>query len=103
MYADRDFTATGSDETEIYTFDFVNTLGAAEVITSSVWTVSVKVGKDAQASTRLVGPAVINATATSQLIGPLVNGATYRITATITTNYGQTLSLFAHLSCVAPK
>lgn len=107
MYVGRDFDPAGSDESDMFGFDFVNDLeggGSAETLTSTTWTIAVLVGTDAAVATRLVGAATLVTpngslfqTATQQRVAGLLPNVTYVLKAVVGTTLGNTLNLWTHI------
>jgi hypothetical protein len=77
-------------ESELFTFDFSQVLGASETISTAVCTVIVMSGTDASPSSILVGSSVISGKTASQRIANGVSEVTYRLIMTITTSLGNT-------------
>ena len=90
-------------ETSTFTFDFAALLGTGETISTATWSIAALVGFDTAPLSRLIGSPQITGTQVLQRIGTCVAGETYRITATISTSAGQTLTLYAHCSCQSPS
>lgn len=88
-------------ETATFTFDFTRMLGTGETISTSTWSIAALTGFDSTPASRLIGVSSISGTQVLQRIGTCIAGETYRITATITTSAGQTLTLYAHCPCIA--
>ena len=105
MYVGADFDPQDGAETDTYTLNFSRDLQPLEVITQSTWTVAVVTGTDASASSRLNGAATIDSTGTitSQRFSGLLSTCTYRLTAAVTTNFGNVKSLWSHAPGVAPN
>lgn len=87
-------------EISTYSFDFGPALGVGETLLSSEWTLQVHAGTDPSPSSHLLGVSQISGTVTMQKIGNLVSGVTYTALATVTTNAGQTLTLYAQIYCM---
>ena len=100
MYAGRDQLPADNSESEVYGFDFINDLLSGETISSAVWSLSVKSGTDASPSSHLIGsPSIVSATKTAQRISGLLQGVTYIITCTVTTNLSNTKVLWTKVFC----
>ena len=80
-------------ETVSISFDFDAWLAADETISSSSMQISVEHGTDPDYASMLTGVDAIDAAVVSHLVRNGVDGATYRIASTITTNKGQVLKL----------
>jgi hypothetical protein len=105
MYVGRDFDPTDAGESERYSFDFVNDLQVGDAIAAAVWTCEVaakSVGADAGAASRIDGPPVFTGTKTTQRVSGMVPGVIYCLTATVTTNLLDTVSLWSHVECKDP-
>jgi hypothetical protein len=105
MYVGRDFDPSDTGESERYTLDFVNDLQAGDAIATATWTCEVaakSTGSDADAATRIDGPAVYLGTKTTQRVSGMVPGVTYCLTAKITTTLQDTVSLWSHVECKDP-
>jgi hypothetical protein len=98
-------------EEETVGFDFGPILSSGVTITGTpTVTCAAYRGSDAAASSRFVGSAEIVASSktgapsaqVNQLVGTMVGGVTYRLQCVVDTSDGQTLSLWAHLACIAP-
>lgn len=109
MYVGRDFSPQEYDESEVIGLDFVNDVEEGETLISSVWTIGVASGVDADASRCLEGPSMVIEpkgstlkTGTFQRIGGLLPNVTYIVRARVTTSFGNTVSLWSHIRGVAP-
>lgn len=106
----NDFSAIDPTETVNGSWDFAPWLPSGVTIGSIVSTsCTVIAGTDAGAATRLIGAASIiaspytgaAASAVLQQWGTMLAGVVYKMTATILTSDGQTLTLYAHQPCQA--
>jgi len=105
MYIGRDFDPAQPNESERYSFDFVNDLQAGDSIASAVWTCGVAAKSevvDPGAASCISEPAVYAGTKTTQRVSGLQSGCTYVLTATVTTVGGDTVSLWSHIECRQP-
>ena len=94
-------------ESETFGLNFVNDLTSGEVISTvvgGVWNISVVQGSDSGAAVCLIGGAAIvipdGATsniATTQRISGLLPDVVYCVQAVVTTNLGNTKSLYSHV------
>ena len=108
----RDFPFIDTTEVVTGMFDFGPMLSPTATITSitSVTCVT-SYGSDASASSRLIGSPQIGASlatgalasAVLQQWGNMVSNVTYVIEATVQTSDSQTLTLYAHQTCVQPN
>jgi len=98
-----DFDSCGPDEQAVYGFDFIDILASGELIADYTFAIEVVEGMDPAISTRLAPSGELDSTIVTWLVGPLAAGVTYRLTATVTTLRPQTLELWAHLACAAPR
>lgn len=87
------WTPKRAGETEIFTVDFVNLLGAGETIVSALWSNSVIRGTDPLPSAMIQGAATITGTKVSQKITAGVLSNLYSPVCTATTSLGQVLIL----------
>ena len=99
MYAGSNFSSMDSNETELLTFDYSSILGTNETILSATWTVALVGG--AALPVCLSGSPVNTTTTTSQLVTGLTAGNNYVVSAAVATSFGQVLSLWANLPCLA--
>jgi hypothetical protein len=105
MYVGRDFDPIDPGEEENFEFDFSKEMAEADTIVSAEWEAEVaetSVGEDAQASTRIMGSAVVSGKKVVQLVGTCVGGVTYMLKANIVTSSGEKKSLWSHTECVEP-
>jgi hypothetical protein len=92
-------------EIETITFDFSQLLGSATLTAIQSVTCALAGGTDVTPTARLVGSPEISTSATSvlQQIGNMQAGARYRLQCVAATSDNQTLSIWTHISCVAPS
>lgn len=102
MYMGRDFSPQQRQESEVFGIDFVNDLEHEEQLLDSIWTIEVVQGYDPAPQYHLEGPCdeVVPfgsnlKTATIQRIGGLWPDVTYKLEATVTTNQGNSRSLWS--------
>lgn len=103
MYVGRDFDPSDPGESEVYSLDFSRDLDANEALTAATWTCSVASGSDPSASSRISGSASVSGKTTSQRVTGLQPGVRYRLQAVATTTFGNTVSLWSHVTCASPK
>lgn len=108
MYAGKDFDAAEPDESEVFSFDFVNDLAPNETLVSTTWFITVVLGADSSPTSRLIGVPTINlslstgiATVASQRVSGLLNGVTYALKADVITTNANTKSLWARVAAAA--
>lgn len=87
------WTPKRAGETEIFTVDFANLLGAGETIVSAPWSNSVIRGTDPSPNAMIQGAATITGTKVSQKITAGVPSNLYSPVCTATTSLGQVLIL----------
>ncbi len=105
MYAGRNFDPVDPGESEIYTFDFVKDMQAADAITDAEWfceVAEISENDDEDAATYVTGSATYGTTKTSQRFEGFKAGVTYALQAKVTTQNGDTVSLWAHVECREP-
>lgn len=105
MYVGRDFDPSDTPESEPYCFDFVKDLPDGDTITGAVWTCAVAAiseAVDATPASRLSGSATFQGTKTFQRVVGLQPGVTYRLQAVVTTQQGNSISLWAHVEATPP-
>lgn len=95
------FSPSDVGEAEFYGFDFSRLLGSGETIVGATWICTLVNGTDASPSSRLSGSPILNGGITTQFVSGLLAGVTYSLQALVTTSAGQTLSLYAHVTCQA--
>jgi hypothetical protein len=95
-----EFSPADSVENEIYAFDFKRDLATGEVVESADFEISVIEGTDASASSRLLGPASVSGVQARQRVANLVPGVVYKLQAIVTTNQGNTKSLWGRVTCL---
>jgi hypothetical protein len=115
----RDFDPIDTSETDAFYLEFTGDLPAGVLIPTppvfSCTVISTEPGctVDASPATRLKGLASVAVsivpvspvypngarTFATQLVGTMVEGNRYRLTATVTTSDGRTLSLYSHVLC----
>jgi len=103
MFVGKDWDPSDPGENELYTLDFVNDLAANEAMTSATWTCAAVTGSDPSAASRISGPASVSGKTTSQRVTGLLAGVRYRLQAIATTTFGNTVSLYSHVTCQSPK
>ena len=99
MYAGSNFSSMDPNETELLTFDYSSILGTNETILSATWTIALVGGAALPAC--LSGSPINTTIATSQLVTGLTAGNNYIVCAAVATSFGQVLSLWANLPCLA--
>jgi len=104
MYMGRDFSPQEQQESEVFGIDFVNDLEHEEQLLTSIWTIEVMQGNDPTPQLHLEGPCTEVVpfgsnlkTATIQRVGGLWPDVTYKLEATVTTNLGNTRSLWSNV------
>lgn len=95
-----EFSPADSVESEIYAFDFRRDLASGETLSGADFEISLIDGTDSSANSRLVGPAIVAGTQARQRVSGLVSGAAYKLQAIVTTNQGNTKSLWGRVSCI---
>jgi hypothetical protein len=103
MYVGRDFDPSDPGENEVYSFDFTRDLADNEALTAATWSCTVAGGSDPSAASRISGSASVSGKTTSQRVTGLLAGVRYRLQAIATTTFGNTVSLFSHVTCQSPK
>jgi hypothetical protein len=88
-----DFTPKRVGESEVLTVDFVDLLGEGETILSASWSIRVKTGVDAAASSMILGASTTIGTKVSQMVTAGVAGVRYEPLCTALTSLGQVLEL----------
>jgi hypothetical protein len=85
--------------------DFVNDVSEGEALTAVVWSLEVRTGVDPAPMSHLIGPAILTTpdgtgvqTATKQRVAGILPDVLYRVTAVATTDKGNTVSLWSHVS-----
>jgi hypothetical protein len=107
-YVGEDFDPADPSESDTYSFDFSERLAANEVLTGGgAWTLIVtpdSAAQDPSPASRLIGaPSLgpnlsgIASCQVAQLVGNLVANVKYRISATVTTSSGRTLTASSHI------
>jgi hypothetical protein len=94
------FPPADSVESKIYGFDFKRGLVIGEEITGADFDIFVIDGTDSGAASHLIGPAVISGTQARQRVAGLVQGVTYVLQATVSTNQGSVKSLWGRVECL---
>jgi hypothetical protein len=83
------------------TFDFSSVItDITEVITSSTWTITPIIGIDANSSVMLATPTNVKSSTSNNLSAGL-NGNTYKILVSVTTNKSQTFKLAANIKVIS--
>ena len=92
-------------EVETITFDFSQLIGSETLTAIESVTCSLVGGTDATPAARLINSPQISSSASAvlQQIGNMQAGARYRLQCVATTSDSQTLSIWTHISCVAPS
>lgn len=103
MFVGRNFDVFDPTEKDSRSFDFVNDMVLGETISSVTWLCEVYSGTDASASSRPTGAPTISGTIVTQMFQGLLAGVVYRLTASVTTNTGRILNLWAHQGCETPS
>ena len=81
-------------ETSKVTFDFISKLAIGETISTATTTAAVWSGADSVPSSLISGAASISGTKVSQMLTGGVAGTVYKLSCTITTSSGQTLTIW---------
>lgn len=102
MYVGKPFSPSDPGESEVYSFDFRKDLPDGASIASVVWTCEVVTGTDADADDRLVGAPSNAGTVSSHVVADLQPGVKYRLRAVVTTDQGDDVSLWSHVTCKTP-
>jgi hypothetical protein len=103
MWVGRDFDPSDPGENEVFSFDFTRDLADNEALAAATWTCSVASGTDPSASAHINGAATVSGKTTSQRVTGLLAGVRYRLQAVATTTFGNTVSLYSHVTCASPK
>lgn len=103
MFVGRDFDPSTVGEDEVYSFSFVNDLNATESLATAAWSCTAVAGVDDNAASRINGGATVSGQTTSQRVTGLLPGVRYRLQATAVTLQGNTVILWAHVTCANPK
>jgi hypothetical protein len=106
MYVGRDFPPADDVESRNYTFDFVKDLAEGDTIVGATWSCTVaedSAGQDAEAADHVGVPATYDGTRTTQHVSGLVAGVKYVLQAVVSTQAGETVSLWSHVECRAPQ
>jgi hypothetical protein len=103
MYVGRDFDPSDVGENEAYTLDFVNDLAPNEALASATWSCQAVTGSDPAAASHVSGAASVAGKTTSQRITGLLPGVKYRLQAVAATTFGNSVSLWSHVTCQSPK
>ena len=99
MYCGRDFSPADNSDSELYALDFVNDLPAGDSIIGGALTLTVYRGTDADPSSRLAGGFSVDGTKVIQRIRNLTAGVIYTLQIVVTTQQGNSISLFSHIPC----
>jgi len=102
MYCGRDFAPSDGGINELYTFDLAHDLRSGDAIASAVWSCAVsKISEapDPDAASCLTGISYMSGTKTSHRFTGFKNGVTYVLTALVTTQLGDKVSLWSHVEC----
>jgi hypothetical protein len=104
MYCGKDFDPADPDESDVFSFDFVNDLASGETVISTTWAITVLAGFDPTPALRFVGLPGVNAslttglnTVSSQRLGGLLNAVTYAVKADVVTTNSNTKSLWSRI------
>ena len=93
------FSSANPTESELFTFNFVNDLGAGDSIDTgqaAVWTCTVLEGEDSAAQSRITDVGFSGTKSTARGAGFLAD-VVYCLASTIKTTLGDTLTLWAQL------
>lgn len=108
MKVRHDFDPADAGESELYGFDFTPELAPADYLTAATFALDVVDGADADVATRLVGSGAVatkpNETRVVMALQRLANlqpGVSYRLRCLATTSVGNTVSLYANVTCRA--
>lgn len=108
-----DFSVSDPGELEVYAFDFTNHIGPEEQLIGAEWEIEAVeellwpgFTLDTDASSRLSGAPFVSAlpgcervVLTSQRVEDLRPGNVYRLLARVTTDAGNSPSLWSHVTC----
>ena len=104
MFVGRDFSPMEQDESRELGLDFVMDISEDEVVTAAVWELEVREGVDPAPMSHLIGSPVLVTpdgtgmqTATKQRVAGLLPDVTYTVRAIVTTDKGNTVSLWSHI------
>ena len=98
------YSSCDPGEIQPYSIDFANQLATGDLIASATSSLAADQGIDRNASSWLVGSPAVDGAVVSQVIGGalptgLQPGVVYRLTFTITTASGRTLSDYGFIPC----
>jgi hypothetical protein len=89
-------------EIELFNFNFSGALGSSETITSANCVVEVKDGVDASPSSILSGSPSISGSVVTQKITGGLNGVTYRVEMSATSNTGNVYTIVGDIPVLSP-
>lgn len=89
-------------ETELFNFNFAAALGSTETISSTSCTVEVKEGTDSNPTAILSGSPTVNGSIVTQKLTGGINGVTYRVEMSATTNLGNTYVVVGDVPVLSP-
>lgn len=106
MKVRHDFDPADPGESELYAFDYTPELAALDYLTAATFGLDVLSGVDASVATRIVGSATVAAKTGStravlavQRLTGLQAGVRYRVRCVATTFLGNSVSLYANVTC----
>lgn len=102
MYVGDDFSPVDIGETIDLAFDFVNDLVVGENITSVSWSIALLKGLDSNPSGHFTDVPSVSGTVVAQRLTNFTVEARYRMQALVTTDRGNTLSLWSHFDVYTP-
>lgn len=108
MKVKYDFDPADPGESELYAFDYTPELSALDYLTGATFGLDVVAGVDGSSASRLSGSATVaakeggtRAVLAIQRLANLQPGVRYRLRCAATTFLGNTVSLYANVSCKA--
>lgn len=101
MYVGREYSVTYPPTTLLDGFDFINDLADGDGVAEATAALTVHTGVDNSPGSHLLGfPIVLSGTVVVQNIGELLAGVTYILQIVISTNQGDTISLYSRIACL---
>jgi hypothetical protein len=97
------FDTMDEGESELLSFDFVNTIRqAGDTLASCTWSILRLSDRSDVTSVVATGSPIIVGNKVAQRVGSMTGGETYIMIAKAVTTHGDTLSLWGHVDCTRP-